>query len=56
MEEENKPTHVQTIVLQEDGIHDTQHGEPQKEKVSQDEIQRRRELMKKIKNRIVDDF
>lgn len=59
-EEETKPTqNVHTIVLQEDGIHETQIRAPQqekKEKVSKEEIDRRRELMKKIKNRIVDDF
>ena len=59
-EEETKPTQtVHTIVLQEDGIHETQIRAPQqekKEKVSKEEIDRRRELMKKIKNRIVDDF
>lgn len=52
-------TQVQTIVLQEDGIHETQvHAveEEKKEKVNSEEIERRRELMRKIKNRIVDDF
>jgi hypothetical protein len=60
VEEEAKPSqNVHTIVLQEDGIHETQFRAPEeekKEKVSKEEIDRRRELMKKIKNRIVDDF
>ena len=57
-EEESKPP-VQTIVLQDDGIHETQIGVPapvEEKKVSSTEIDRRRQLMKKIKNRIVDDF
>lgn len=58
-EAESKPP-VQTIVLQEDGIHETNIGatsaEEKKDKVTNAEIERRRELMKKIKNRIVDDF
>ena len=53
------------IVLQDDGIHDSHFGgqrekveEPPKQenKVSKDEVQRRKALMKKIKNRIVEDF
>lgn len=58
-EEELKGTQVQTIVLQEDGIHETQLHAPEeekKEKINSEEIERRRELMRKIKNRIVDDF
>jgi hypothetical protein len=55
-EEEHKPTQVQTIVLQEDGIHETQIAAPEERKVNNEELERRRELMKKIKNRIVDDF
>lgn len=56
-EEESKPTQVQTIVLQEDGIHETNIGAPvEDKKVSNTEIERRRELMKKIKNRIIDDL
>lgn len=58
-EEELKGSHVQTIVLQDDGIHETQLRAPEeekKEKVNNEEIERRRELMRKIKNRIVDDF
>ncbi len=55
-EEESKPAPVQTIVLQDDGIHETHIGEQQDKKVNTTEIERRRELMKKIKNRIVDDF
>lgn len=54
-----KGSQVQTIVLQEDGIHETQYRAPEeekKEKVNNEEIERRRELMRKIKNRIVDDF
>ena len=31
-EEESKPTQVQTIVLQEDGIHETNIGAPVEEK------------------------
>jgi len=46
--------------LQEDGIHETNIAstsvEEKKDKVSNAELERRRELMKKIKNRIVDDF
>lgn len=48
------------IVLQDEGIHDSVHPQQQEkegdEKVSKDEIERRKEIMKKIKNRIVDDF
>ena len=55
-EDEAKPAPVQTIVLQEDGIHETQVGQVEDKKVSTTEIERRRELMKKIKNRIIDDF
>ena len=52
---------MHTIVLQEDGIHETQYQpvveeEERREKVSSDEIERRKALMKRIKNRIVDDF
>ena len=47
---------MQTIVLQEDGIHETHIGEQEEKKVNNTEIERRRELMKKIKNRIIDDF
>jgi hypothetical protein len=60
MEEAESKPQVHTIVLQEDGIHETNIGGPsveeKKDKVSNTEIERRRELMKKIKNRIVDDF
>lgn len=55
-EEELKPAPAQTIVLQEDGIHETHVAVAQEQKVSNVEIERRRELMKKIKNRIIDDF
>ena len=58
-EEESKPAPSHTIVLQEDGIHETNIGgavEEKKDKVSNAEIERRRELMKKIKNRIIDDL
>jgi len=44
-------------VLQDDGIHETNiQQQPEEKKVNNAEIDRRRELMKKIKNRIVDDF
>lgn len=56
VEEESKPAPAQTIVLQEDGIHETHVGVVEEQKVSNVEIERRRELMKKIKNRIIDDF
>ena len=58
-EEELKPsTNTQNIVLQEDGIHETHIGGcvTEDKKVSNAEIERRRELMKKIKNRIIDDL
>lgn len=54
------------IVLQDDGIHESNvghHGHNQKveekqqeNKVSKEEVERRKALMKKIKNRIVQDF
>lgn len=48
---------MQTIVLQDDGIHETHLGvEPEEKKVPNSELERRRELMKKIKNRIIDDL
>jgi hypothetical protein len=58
-EEDLRGSQAQTIVLQEDGIHETQLHAPEeekKEKVNSEELERRRELMRKIKNRIVDDF
>lgn len=56
LEDEAKGATAQTIVLQEDGIHETHVPVVQEQKVSNAEIERRRELMKKIKNRIIDDF
>ena len=53
-EEEKKP--AQSIVLQDDGIHETSVPTVEDKKLSMTQIERRRELMKKIKNRIVDDF
>jgi len=48
------------IVLQEDGIHESCIGvrKPveKEDTISNEELNRRKELMKKIKNRIVDDF
>ena len=56
-QEDLKQSHTQTIVLQDDGIHETNiQQQPEEKKVNNAEIDRRRELMKKIKNRIVDDF
>lgn len=55
-EDQVKSIPVQTIVLQEDGIHETQMVQTEDKKVNNTEIERRRELMKKIKNRIIDDF
>lgn len=52
---------VQTIVLQEEGFFDETSMKKEAVKaeqggVSQDELKRRKELMNKIKNRIIDDF
>ena len=49
---------IQNIVLQDDGIHESAYPvvEEIKEKLSADEIHKRKEIMNKIKRRIVDDF
>lgn len=49
---------METIVLDSNGINDGSKPaeEEPEEKISQDEIERRRNLMKRIKNRIVDDI
>ena len=52
---------MQTIVLQEEGFFDEMGSKKEAVKVEQggvteDELKRRKELMNKIKNRIIDDF
>jgi hypothetical protein len=51
---------VQTIVLQEEGFFDETSAKKEVVKpeggVSEDELKRRKELMNKIKSRIIDDF
>lgn len=56
-EEAEKSKKVNTIVLQDDGIHESTIPQMETEdKVTKDEIERRKAIMKRIKNRIVDDF
>lgn len=58
LEEQQPAKGVQSIVLQDEGIHDSTYPmeKEAEEKVSNEEIERRKEIMRKIKNRIVDDF
>ena len=46
------------IVLQDDGIHESRipQKEEEQEKIPTEELERRKAIMKKIRNRIVDDF
>ena len=57
--ETNQPAkNVQNIVLDDQGFHENkkeEQPEPE-EKISTDEIERRRNLMKRIKNKIIDDM
>ena len=58
-QESHNEKKVTNIVLQDDGIHDSTYPHEEKEpeeKVASEQIERRKALMKKIKNRIVDDF
>jgi hypothetical protein len=55
-EEELSSKRIENIVLQDSGIHDSLAEEEGQEKVSKEEMERRKEIMKKIKNRIVEDF
>lgn len=57
-EEEEERPQTMNIVLQDDGIHDSVYPVKEAEsedRVSKEEIEKRKAIMKRIKNRIIDD-